>query len=169
MPDQCDGCKFMRSRAYGEATILECHFDTPRLPAVGAKSWVEVQPTDWCGKYEAIGTSLRTQFVRGAAALTTANEIEILLPNITRGLFNVTVMKSCQIVNKSTKNDCILTFLNGNNLAKPIGYISCGSYESKEVHFDPGLAADAGLDIDIVSDSSVPIYVTAQGFMVQGE
>lgn len=52
MADQCDGCKFMRQRAYGEQTVMECRFEAPRQ--LGTKAmWAQVEATDWCGNWEA--------------------------------------------------------------------------------------------------------------------
>lgn len=52
MPEQCDGCKFMRTRVYGDKTVLECRGDFPRGPITYA-SWPQVKPDDWCGRWEA--------------------------------------------------------------------------------------------------------------------
>lgn len=59
MADQCDNCKFVRPRAYGTKTVLECRFNDPFLEGMEAK-WPIVLATDWCGRYAPIATTQDT-------------------------------------------------------------------------------------------------------------
>ena len=171
--DQCDNCNYYRLRTYGVAPdtkqIGECRFNNPYIQ--GQKGWwATCEPTDWCGKWEPLPAddlTLKEQYIHGAVALTDTT-VQVLLGNLAKGLWNTVAMRSCQLVNKSTKNDCIVTFLDGPDEAKPIGYTSCGPYESKDMVFDPGIAAGTGRDICVKLDSVAPIFVTAQGFMLRG-
>lgn len=47
--DQCDGCKFMRTRVYGADTVLECRRNPPQLNF----RWPRVIAEDWCGEFVA--------------------------------------------------------------------------------------------------------------------
>lgn len=59
MVDQCDNCDYMRPRAYGEQSVLECRRNAPsttyRQGQVG--QWAEVKPDDWCSEYAPIGVN----------------------------------------------------------------------------------------------------------------
>ena len=52
MPEQCDGCKFMRTRVYGENTVMECRGAFPSGPVTYA-SWPQVKADDWWGQWQA--------------------------------------------------------------------------------------------------------------------
>ena len=148
---------------------MECRVVDPTVQGQKGQ-WPQVLATDWCGEWAPLPAndlSLKEQYIHGAVALTDTS-VQVLLANLARGLWNTVAMRSCQLVNKSTKNDCIVTFLDGPDEAKPIGYTSCGPYESKDMVFDPGIAAGIGRDICVKLDSVAPIFVTAQGFMLRG-
>jgi hypothetical protein len=168
--DQCDNCSFYRLITYSEQKSMgECRYKDP-APQGHTGIWPQVKPTDWCGEWAPLpadSLSLKEQYIRGAVALTDTS-VQVLLANLARGLWNTVAMRSCQLVNKSTKNDCIVTFLDGPDEGKPIGYTSCGPYESKDMVFDPGIVAGVGRDICVKLDSNAPIFVTAQGFMLRG-
>jgi hypothetical protein len=66
--DQCDNCKFYRSRVYSAVppvptppdyvapppkTVYECRFSDPFVQGQRGY-WPEVKPDDWCGKWAAI-------------------------------------------------------------------------------------------------------------------
>jgi len=56
MTDQCDNCKFYRSRGTGSAQVFECRVAEPM--AIGRTGvWPTVVATDWCGKWVAIGAA----------------------------------------------------------------------------------------------------------------
>jgi hypothetical protein len=55
--EQCDSCKFYRWRDYTNGVrIFECRYSDPALDGKLGK-WPVVQPTDWCGKWVAIGAA----------------------------------------------------------------------------------------------------------------
>ena len=59
MKENCDGCRFSRTRLLHQTHALECHRHTPRgvtMPGwAGSRDagiWPEVATNDWCGEFE---------------------------------------------------------------------------------------------------------------------
>jgi len=170
--DQCDNCKFYRVMTRvvsGTPTpppvlIPECRFSDPFM-----NGWPQVKPDDWCGKYVVIGVGLTNQYINGTA-LASDTEPHPLLVKAEVGIFNVVIMRGCQLINTSTKEDCLVEFLDGNDPDKPLGYAGCGAYETRDFVFDPGIRASIGNDIWVKAGSAVPsgLSIAAQGFVLRG-
>jgi hypothetical protein len=171
MVDQCDNCTFYRLRDYGQApdvkTVGECRHAHPDIQ--GQKGWWPTcLPTDWCGEYAAIGVGLKDQYVQGVVNAADTNT-HLLLPN-DDPVFNVLILKGCSLINHSTKTDCMIHILDGDDPVKAIGFAGCGQFESKEVSFNPGLRSSPGNPIYVKAETAVTtgLYVSAQGFALRG-
>jgi len=81
------------------------------------------------------------------------------------------VMRACQLLNTSTNDTVVISFLDGPVPANVIGFVSCPPKSSKEVEFKPGLMASQGNNVCVTLDQSITpghMYVTAQGFALGG-
>jgi hypothetical protein len=171
MVDQCDNCIYYKLRSYGTVPnvkqVGECRLERPDIQ--GQKGWWPIcEPTDWCGKYAPIGGGVNEQYIQGVLNTVDTNT-HLLLPN-TDPMFNVVIMKACSLINHSTKNDCMIHILDGDDPMKPIGFAGCGQFESKEVSFSPGLRSSPGNAIYVQAETAVAapgLYVSGQGFAIR--
>jgi len=164
MTDQCDNCKFVWELGDVGKEYYECRARSPTTSLV----WPKVLPTDWCGEYQVLTGGVVNQYVSGTAELQTT-EPEQLAPRVL-GEFDILVLEGCQVVNTSAKEDCIITFLDGPNLDKPLGFVSSPAHDSRDFAFRPGLRSSPGNSIYAKLDQDVTpnhIYVTAQGFALR--
>jgi len=172
MTDSCANCKF----GVTVADVIRCQRYAPSpSPNITAK-WPAVLNDDWCGDFTPVGAGLQNQYLRGIAKLQSVFVPTALLsvpaPLATGILtYDTIVMRSCQVVNTATKDDCIIAFLDGNDPSKAIGFVSCPSHQTMEFQFDPGIVASPGngIFVDIDQDLGTSwLYITAQGFVVRG-
>lgn len=71
MVDQCDNCKFFRSRGTGSATVYECRVAEPT--AIGRTGvWPTISATDWCGRWVAIGAMAGREYQGAGGPLSGA-------------------------------------------------------------------------------------------------
>jgi len=149
------------------STIKECRCHAP-LNVPGMTRWPKVDPTEGCGEWAAIGSGVVNQYVNGVADLQTTTIKQIAPADL--GTFDILVLQGCQVVNTSTKEDAIVTFLDGPDPNKPIGFVSAPAHDSRDFRFSPGLRASAGNSIFAKLDQDVTpghVYVTAQGFALR--
>jgi len=147
--------------------LMECHYPAPtNMPDM--RRWAKVEPDDWCGEWAAVASGVVNQYVNGVADLQGTGVRPIAPADL--GEFDILVLQGCQVVNTSAKEDCIVTFLDGPDPNKPIGFVSAPAHDSRDFRFNPGLRASPGnsicakLDQDVAPDH---IYVTAQGFALR--
>src|SRR5262245_41765599 len=166
----CDNCKHVWEEApvgppppNGPDMIYQCHCDVP-------KTWHPVQPSDWCGKWEPLGVKAADRYLHGALALQDTTVKTLLTLPV--GSMDNAVMRGCQLLNTSTNDTVVVSFLDGPVEANVIGFVSCGPKTSKEVEFMPGLMASQGNNICVKLDQSIApgyMYVTVQGFILGQE
>jgi len=163
----CQTCKYVVQAGTDPNYYYECHWD-PSIITPQTNTWRTVKANDWCGQYRREGAQLSDQYLHGALALQDQTVIPLL--TLTPGsITDSVVMKSCQLLNASTHDAVVLSFLDGPVAANVIGFTSCGPKTSKEVMFEPGLMATQGNDICVKLDQSIApdfMYITAQGFML---
>jgi len=163
----CGDCKYF-IESLTKPTVMECHCKAPVAPVPNGGRWGTVTADEWCGEWAAVGAGIVNQYVNGIADLQ-GTSVNPLAP-ADLGVFDILVLQGCQVVNTSTKENCIVTFLDGPNPNKPIGYVSAPAHDSRDFRFNPGLRASAGnsicakLDQDVTPDH---VYVTAQGFALR--
>src|SRR5262245_30600623 len=140
----CGDCKFMMP-SHEQPPEQQCCCHAPNnMP--GMPRWPVVTPFHWCGEWAAIGAGVANQYIHGTAALVD----ETPVGSLTRDgptQFNVVAMRSCQVTNTASKDDVIVSFLNGNNPNDVIGFVSCPQHDTREFTFTPGLRADIGNSI----------------------
>jgi len=171
MTDSCATCKY----GVTVGTVVRCQRYAPSpSPNITAK-WPAVLNDDWCGEFTPIVVGLQNQYLRGVAKLQQPLVPTVLFavpaPVASPLIYNTIVMRSCQVVNTATKDDCIIEFMDGNDPSKPIGFVSCPSHQTMEFQFDPGIVASPGNSIYVDIDQSIDpgwLYITAQGFVVRG-
>jgi len=158
----CENCQHLwQYTPTGAPPNYQCHCETP-------DTWRGVILSDWCGRWEATGSGVVNQYVNGVADLQNTTVRPIAPADL--GEFDILVLLGCQVVNTSSKEDCIVTFLDGPDPNKPIGFVSAPAHDSRDFRFNPGLRASAGNSICAKLDQDVApshVYVTAQGFALR--
>src|SRR5262245_43070620 len=149
-----------------DPTMMECHCHFPTTE--GPRRWAKVSAEEWCGDWASVGAGVVNQYVNGVADLQTTQIRSIAPANL--GVFDILVLQGCQVVNTSLKDNCIVTFLDGPDLNKPLWFVSAPAHDSRDFRFNPGLRGSPGnsicakLDQDVTPDH---VYVTAQGFALR--
>jgi len=163
----CANCEFKVQRGADPNFWQECHFD-PSIITPQTNTWRRVEQTDWCGQWKKDGAKIADQYLHGALSLQTTAVMTLLTLPAGQNLDNV-VMRGCQLLNTSTNDTVVVSFLDGPVAANVIGFVSCGPKQSKEIEFVPGLMSSQGNNICVKLDQSVSpgyMYVTAQGFVI---
>src|SRR5262245_19254247 len=176
----CGDCKYMVTIPVEQpgppegqpttVTIHECHFSFPAIRE-GSNRWAKVEPDEWCGDYLAVGARPADQYLHGALALQDTTVV-ILLTLPAAAATDNAVIRGCQLLNTSTNDSVVVSFLDGPVETNVLGFVSCAPKQSKEVEFMPGLMASVGNNICVKLDQSIApghMYVTAQGFVLGQE